>query len=236
MMIKQALSASLLLLAQNVLALPEGFAYLADIAPNIKQSMRYFAKENFIGRKIKGYDKPTCIVTKKTAKALKKAEFLAEKRGLSLLVYDCYRPKKAVLDFYHWSQNKDKSTKAEYYPNEHKNTLFEKGYIARHSSHSTGTTVDISLIKMRETPGLPSGNCTSMNRQSDGSLDMGTSFDCFDKKSHTYTKKIKREAYKNRALLRKIMISVGFKPYRYEWWHFSLKQADNNKAYDFNVA
>ena len=34
-------------------SLPAGFVYLEDVAPEIKQSVRYFSNENFIGKRIK---------------------------------------------------------------------------------------------------------------------------------------------------------------------------------------
>ncbi len=55
-------------------ALPTGFVYLKKIDPTIIQEMKYSSSDNFIGRKVKGYNMPTCILTYPTAIALAKLQ------------------------------------------------------------------------------------------------------------------------------------------------------------------
>ena len=64
--------------------------------------LRYAGSENFLGRPVTGYEAPRCLLTVQAAEALGKAQDLAEGEGLGLLVYDCYRPQRAVDDFVAW--------------------------------------------------------------------------------------------------------------------------------------
>src|ERR1700750_240349 len=98
-------------------ALPRGFVYLRDIDPTIVQDIRYAGSHNFVGRPIKGYRAAECILSERAAAALKTVqEMLAEKK-LSLIVWDCYRPKRAVDDFLQWSKDPTHAEmKAEFYP------------------------------------------------------------------------------------------------------------------------
>ena len=210
-----------------VYALPDGFVHLHEVAPNIIEDMRYATNDNFTGHTVPGYWKATCIVTKKAAEQLKKVEMAAEKMGYNLKVYDCYRPQRAVTAFYQWSQNpKDLATKKTYYPYEKKKNLFKKGYIARHSGHSRGSTVDLTLVpkKQAKFKSCAKGPCPE-------SIDMGTPFDFFDSRTHVFSKKITKTQQKNRMILRQLMTKHGFKPYGKEWWHFTLRQEPYPKNY-----
>lgn len=218
-------------------ALPPGWVYLSDIAPQIEQSIRYAGNNNFIGRKIKGYQKPRCVLTKNAALALLKVQIRLEKRGLGLKVYDCYRPQVAVNDFYDWHMNNDTKQKQAFYPREEKRNLFKRGYIAKYSGHSRGSTVDLTIVpktlrqltnrKVYQTTLA----CYKANRITDNSLDMGTNFDCLDVKAHYKTQGLSPRVKNNRALLRKVMLEAGFSPYPKEWWHFTLKNEPYPKQY-----
>ncbi|MDP2362225.1 MAG: M15 family metallopeptidase, partial [Ignavibacteria bacterium] len=112
---------SILLLLANIAiyALPKGFVYLHEIAPDIIQDMRYATANNFIGNPIPGYKKGVCIVTRQAGEQLKKAQQEIKTKGYTLKVYDCYRPQKAVNYFYHWSQDpEDQRQRAAFYPRE----------------------------------------------------------------------------------------------------------------------
>lgn len=193
--------------------------------------MRYASDDNFVGHPIDGYDRNRCILTQKAAIQLAKLQQKMKEKGLGLKVYDCYRPKRAVRDFMRWSRNSNKRMKSYYYPREYKRLLFQKGYIAAYSAHSRGSTVDITLVsqhsKMKK--GVPT--CYSNQREQDGSLDMGTNFDCLDVSSHYAAKDISQEAQDNRVLLRKMMKKVGFRPYNKEWWHFTLRNEPYPRQY-----
>lgn len=228
----------------NVTALPPHFVYLADIDPTILQEMRYAGPHNFIGRVIHGYLAPKCILTKAAAMALKQAQLQARQKGLTLKVYDCYRPQVAVEDFYRWSQQPYlQSMKAEFYPRISKEALFQLGYIARHSGHSRGSTVDLTLVPLEAPPsatyhvGQPLSPCYAPYavRFHDNSIDMGTGYDCLDKLSHLDVP-INPTAERHRLWLQQMMTSVGFKPYAYEWWHFMLQHEPfPNQYFDFPV-
>ncbi|WP_367606407.1 M15 family metallopeptidase [Legionella sp. W05-934-2] len=216
-------------IAKLSFSLPPGFVYLQNIAPDIKQDMRYATNNNFVGRPIAGYQSGVCILTKPAAVALRKAQKLAKKMGYSLKVYDCYRPKWAVDDFYHWSQNHlSNAYQPAFYPRVRKNQLFQKGYIARYSGHSRGSTVDLTLILANEPKHQPHlraiKRCydSTLAYLNDNSINMGTRFDCLDPSAHFHYARQSKEQLSNRKRLRKIMRQAGFKPYHKEWWHFTL--------------
>ncbi|NNM58751.1 MAG: M15 family metallopeptidase [Legionellales bacterium] len=226
-------------------ALPKGFVYLGSVDPNIQQAIRYAGYHNFIGRPITGYGRPVCILTQPAAESLENAEKMLLASGYSLKVYDCYRPQRAVDDFYTWSKNpKDQLMKAEFYPRTDKAKLFDLGYIALQSGHSRGSTVDLTLVPLPlkpealYTPGQKLEACYAPYKQrfQDNSIDMGTGYDCLDVTAHVNNPSISRQAYQNRLLLRKVMIENGFVPYDNEWWHFTLKNEPYPKrAFDFPV-
>lgn len=221
-----------LLNSSLVLALPKHFVYLADIAPDILQDMRYAGSHNFVGRPIYGYEAKRCILTRHTALALAKVQQQLEPLQLSLKVYDCYRPTSAVNDFMIWSQErKDQRMKREFYPFINKRDLFKLEYIAARSGHSRGSTIDLTIVQL---PVKKEGSYTQLqpcnanyaHRFRDNSIDMGSGFDCFDVISHYDAGTIPKKAYAHRKFLRAIMMKNGFIPYQREWWHFTLKQED----------
>src|SRR5271154_2654469 len=128
-------------------ALPRGFVYLRDIDPTIVQDIRYAGSHNFVGRPIKGYLAPECILSASAANALKAVQAMLAEKKLSLIVWDCYRPKRAVDDFLQWSRDPAHAEmKAEFYPRTNKAKLFALGYLATRSAHSRGSTVDLGIV------------------------------------------------------------------------------------------
>jgi zinc D-Ala-D-Ala dipeptidase len=195
---------------------PDNFVYVTKIIPNIKQDIRYLGNNNFVGRPITGYKKPVCILTRAAALALLKVQTELNTQNLGLLVYDCYRPQMAVNDFILWSQNpEDQTTKSRFYPNMEKRNLFKFNYIARRSGHTRGSTVDLTLVDLK-------------NNQI---LDMGTPFDYLDPLSHPDNRDITATQFKDRMLLRSVMIKFGFMPIKTEWWHFTLKNEPYKNTY-----
>lgn len=233
----------ILLFVQTGFSLPSGFVYLKDIAPDIEQDIRYASRQNFVGQIIDGYQKGQCILTRKAAKALNQVQKSARKLGYGLKVYDCYRPQRAVNAFYHWSQNSPPPTyDPAYYPRVKKSQLFQKGYIARYSGHSRGSTVDLTLIPLKKTQikrqKTIQEKCFSSTSSylNDNSIDMGTRFDCLDPSAHFRWPMQSKRQFVNRKLLRKLMHQAGFKPYDKEWWHFRLGTETFSKRYfDFLV-
>lgn len=243
------LSSSLLLLISLPLAaaeLPEGFVYLDKAAPSILQEMRYAGEHNFLGRVVDGYQAPTCILTREAATALIGVQQELARSGLTLKVYDCYRPARAVEDFARWAEDvSDQTMKAEFYPNVDKKDFYTLGYVARRSSHSRGSTVDLTIVPLPVpaqpafSPAAPLLPCTApkAGRFPDNSLDMGTGFDCFDERSHPANKDVGIVAFHLRMILQELMVQAGFAPYDEEWWHFTLKDEPFPETYfDFPVA
>lgn len=226
-------------------ALPKGFVYLKNVDPSILQDIRYAGYHNFVGRPIKGYHAEECILTKKAADALAQVQAALLKSNLSLKVYDCYRPQRAVNDFIAWSQQPDNTTmKKEFYPRVPKNRLFPLGYIAKKSGHSRGSTIDLTIVPV-PTPqqaayhrgqSLVSCFAPYHDRYRDNSINMGTGYDCLDSKAHGLNPRVPLIAYQNRKMLRHIMQKYGFVPYKNEWWHFTLKNEPHPKTFfDFPI-
>lgn len=225
--------------------LPKNFVYLNDIDSSIIQEMRYFSQHNFVGRPITGYHANTCILTRPAAIALSKVQQELMQSGLSLKVYDCYRPQKAVNDFIHWSkQVKDQKMKIEFYPKINKARFFELGYVAKKSGHTRGSTVDLTIVAISNpkqanyVPGQRLYQCFLPYNQrfQDNSIDMGTGFDCLDPSAHFIAPTINLVAKHNRSLLREVMEKYGFTAYINEWWHFTLANEPFPEQYlDFDV-
>jgi D-alanyl-D-alanine dipeptidase len=188
---------------------------LAALAPDIRIEMRYATTENFTGGIVDGYHARRCLLSRPAAEAL--AGLQAELRafGLSLVMYDCYRPQRAVDHFARWARDPaEQSMKARYYPNEDKARLFERGYIAKRSGHSRGSTVDLGLVD-------PSGR----------ELDMGTGWDYLDPLSATANPALPDTARRNRLLLHTLLDQHGFDNYAEEWWHYTLRQEPYPDSY-----
>ena len=73
----------------------------------------------------------------------------AASAGFGLLLWDGYRPRRAVESFLRWSEGaEDGRKKRRHYPNIDRPELFEKGYVAPRSGHSRGSTVDLTLFHL----------------------------------------------------------------------------------------
>ncbi len=185
-----------------------GFVVLTDVVPDAILEIRYYSTYNFVGDRIDGYLQPTALLTKEAAQALKLVSDDVKKKGYRLKIYDAYRPQRAVSHFVRWAQNfADTRMKSYFYPELKKDVLFPLGYIAEHSGHSRGSTVDLTLFDMN----------------TEKEVDMGGTFDFFGQLSHPDYKKITKKQYRNRMILREAMLARGFKPLAEEWWHFTLK-------------
>ena len=209
---------SLILFTQE---LPKGFSYIKDIAPSIQQELRYCYTNNFVGTSVEGYEEPILITSTKAALALKKVQDQLIKKGLSLKIFDAYRPQRAVNHFGRWARTpKDTLTKQQFYPKLNKRNLFKLGYISSRSGHSRGSSIDLTIVNLKT------------NKE----LDMGGPYDFFGKVSHVFYKNITKKQKENRMLLRNVMLANGFKPYSYEWWHFTLRNEPFPKTYfDFPI-
>lgn len=221
--------------------LPKGFVSLSDVDSSIIVEARYFGPHNFIGKRINGYEGNKCILTNQAADALKQVQSDIKEFGYTLKVYDCYRPQRAVDQFVQWAEDlKDTKMKNEFYPEVNKKDLFKKGYIAKRSGHSRGSTVDLTIVKLSAknqevfSPSkskLKDCRLSYGKRFKDNSLDMGTGYDCFDPLSHTKNPQVGSEALRNRLLLKLAMEKRGFENYSKEWWHFTLKNEPFPKTF-----
>jgi D-alanyl-D-alanine dipeptidase len=216
--------------AAPVQALPARLVYLRDAAPEIAQDMRYATPDNFTGEAVPGYGAAECVLTRETAKALKQVQADLKKSGLSLKVYDCYRPKEAIRAFVDWAARPgERAGLRRYHPRVAREKLFELGYIAAVSGHSRADTVDLTLTRdpapsaAAFDPGAAYGDCIEPPnvREPDNSVDMGTGFDCFDPKSNTASPEITPQQRRWRQTLLKAMAGRGFHNYDREWWHFT---------------
>jgi D-alanyl-D-alanine dipeptidase len=227
-------------------ALPRWFVYLRDVDPGIVQDIRYAGSHNFVGRPIRGYRAAECILSVSAANALEGVQRKLAEKKLSLIVWDCYRPKRAVDDFFQWSRDPTHSEmKAEFYPRTDKAMLFALGYIARRSAHSRGSTVDLGIVPSAFSsapPPDPSQSlqaCTSPKgeRFEDGTIDFGTGYDCLDMLANSSNALAGAVALHNRQTLKSYMKAAGFRPYAREWWHFELiDEPFNRDGFDFEVS
>jgi D-alanyl-D-alanine dipeptidase len=221
--VRRLVAASLAVLACAASApagAPPRFVSIADVDATVRTDLRYAGADNFVGGPIDGYERPLCLLTEPAARALAAVQRDLRGRGVGLVVYDCYRPQRAVDHFARWARDLgDQRTKDAYYPHVPKEALFERGYIAARSSHSRGSTVDVGLV---DPTGAP--------------LDMGTPFDRFDVRSHTASPDLPAAARANRALLRAAMERRGFRNLDAEWWHYTLvDEPERERVFDVPV-
>ena len=225
-------------------ALPRGFVYLRDTDPTIVQDIRYAGSHNFVGRPIAGYRAAECILSDRAATALKTVQGMLAEKQLSLIVWDCYRPRRAVDDFLRWSRDPTRmEMKAEFYPRTDKQKLFALGYLATRSAHSRGSTVDLGIVPSpfsfsppTSLPALKACTLQKGERFEDGTIDLGTGYDCLDVMGNTSNPSVGEVARRNRQLLKSTMARAGFRPYAREWWHFQLVNEPFSQGFDFEVS
>lgn len=199
----------------------DGFVYLDQVLKSARYDVRYAGTDNFVGEPIDGYRTARIILTREAAVALAAVEQDVALSGLALKIFDGYRPQRAVDEFRRWAADpQDTRQKARYYPDLDKPALFRDGYIAKHSGHSRGSTVDLTLVD--STTGKE--------------MDMGSPFDFFGPISHHGSALVNVQQTRNRETLRQAMLRHDFEPYGAEWWHYTLKAEPYPKTYfDFPV-
>ena len=186
---------------------PSGFVLLGEYVPEAIQEIRYCSTFNFVGDRIDGYEQPVALLTIEAARALQTVAGELNVQGYRLKIFDAYRPVRAVKHFVLWGiEDTDIRMKPYFYPELEKQQLFIEGYIASRSSHSRGSTVDLTLLDMA----------------TGKEVDMGSPFDYFGDASHPDYRGITDEQYDNRMILREAMLRNGFLPIDCEWWHFTL--------------
>jgi zinc D-Ala-D-Ala dipeptidase len=221
--------------------LPAGFVYLRAVDPTIAQDIRYAGTENFVGAPLPGYQARECILLTGAAEALRQVQVDLVAVGYGLKVFDCYRPARAVKAMAGWAADgKPAGASRRFFPNLDKANLHSLGYIARRSTHSTGTAVDLTLVRI----GVPAGDgasgtglCTgaASERSSSEEVDMGTGYDCLDPKGHTASTAVGIEQQQARRFFIAAMKKRGFSNYAKEWWHFTWTLAGRQPAKDFPI-
>lgn len=183
------------------------FVYVTDVISQITIDIRYYTANSFVGARIKSYNAPLAILSRKAVYALKKVNDSLIVKGYMLKIYDAYRPQSAVNHFVKWAKDLDDiKMKEVHYPDINKTDLFKLGYISEKSSHSRGSAVDVTVVDIH----------------SRTELDMGSAFDFFGGISHHGTPFISSEQAQNRNFLKQSMLNMGFKAYDREWWHYTL--------------
>ena len=186
------------------------FVVVTDIVPDVLLEIRYYSTYNFVGERIDGYEAPIALMTRQAADSLKAVSDDLKQQGYRLKIWDAYRPQRAVNHFIRWAENlSDTAMKHIFYPMVDKSLLFEQGYIWAHSSHSKGSTVDLTLV----------------DAATGKELDMGSPFDWFGEESHPAYANFPHSAdliQQNRHILWDAMLRHGFTMIDSEWWHFTL--------------
>ena len=203
-------------------SLPAGFVYVDQVVPEIRAELNYRLADNFVGTTVDGYAGARAILTQQAALALGLAQAELRTQGLGLLIFDAYRPQRAVDHFARWAKDLSANDmKQRYYPEVEKTELFSQGYIAARSGHSRGSTVDLTLVSL--SPPFQH-------------LDMGTVFDFFGPRSWLGATGLTVTQEQNRSLLQRTMKKYGFTPYSKEWWHFTLHPEPFPDTYfDFEI-
>ena len=199
-----------------------GFVKVTDVVPDVILEMRYYSTYNFVGARVEGYELPLALLTREAADSLKAVNDELKAHGYRIKIWDTYRPQRAVNHFIRWAEDlSDTTMKAVFYPMVDKSLLFEQGYIYARSSHSRGSTVDLTLL----------------DAATGKELDMGSAFDWFGTESHPgYHCPLYRQS-ENRLILRNAMYRHGFVGIDSEWWHFTLKDEPYPDTYfDFPVS
>lgn len=221
------------------------FTYLEH--PDISHDIRYATKLNFTSEIVPGYNSNKPAMTKALAEKLYIIQELVSKDDFNLVIYDAYRPMKAVKHFLKWAEDLDNgnSTKAEFFPHIDKADVFDLGYLSHRSAHARGSTVDLTLIEkgrsLKKTEDvkpekriLPDGR--EIHFLDDGSLDMGSHFDLLDRASWNEDSIFSGDYLERRLYLRSLMMDNGFDDYRKEWWHYSLiDEPFPNNSFDFDI-
>lgn len=198
--------------------MPAELCYLDEVVPTVKVDLKYCGNDNFVGRPVNGYTTGRrAILRKDAAAAIAKVQTELQQKGMGLLVWDAYRPHRALLDFHAWSETPDDSTRAKFYPRITKRQIYDNKYIGLTSEHCWGVAVDATIINLR----------------TGKELDMGGRHDLLDASSATEYPGLTPRQRANRLLLRDTMAAAGMLNYSKEWWHYYLSPMGVCHQYDF---
>jgi D-alanyl-D-alanine dipeptidase len=200
----------------------EDFVFVDELVPGVRWDAKYATWDNFTGKPVDGYLANRIVGSMALCSGLERARDDAASLGFGLLLWDGYRPQRAVDNFLRWSEcSEDGQRKPRHYPNIDRTEMFEKGYVAARSGHSRGSTVDLTLYH------LATGELAAM----------GGHHDLMDPISHHGAGGITEVEARNRRDLCSIMEDCGFRPYACEWWHYTLEDEPYPDTYfDFAIA
>jgi D-alanyl-D-alanine dipeptidase len=198
------------------------FAFVDEVVPGVRWDAKYATWDNFTGKPVDGYVANRIVGTRALCAGLRRARQEAEARGFGLVLWDGYRPQRAVACFLRWVREpEDGRTKQRHYPNIARADMVSRGYVAARSGHSRGSTVDLTLYE------LATGELAAM----------GGGHDLMDAASHHGAPGTSAVEASNREQLRTIMAAAGFRPYACEWWHYTLLDEPYPDTYfDFPIA
>jgi D-alanyl-D-alanine dipeptidase len=197
------------------------FVFVDEFTSGIRWDAKYATWDNFTGKPVDGYLANRIVGTRALCAALEQARGKAEPHGFGLLLWDGYRPQRAVDRFLQWSkQPEDGRTKPRHYPNIDRAEMFARGYVSAKSGHSRGSTVDLTLYHLATGELAP----------------MGGDHDLMDSISHHGARGITPTEASNRQVLRSLMAACGFTSYDSEWWHYTLTDEPHPDTYfDFPI-
>jgi D-alanyl-D-alanine dipeptidase len=198
-----------------------GFVFLDEVLPGVRWDAKYATWDNFTGTPVQGYEVNRVVGSEALARGLQEATTRAAALGFGVLLWDAYRPQRAVDRFLQWSgQPEDGRTKQRFYPNIDRAEMFTSGYVAPRSGHSRGSAVDLTLYR------LDTGELAPM----------GGGHDLMDERSHHGARGISAVEARNRRTLCAVMEDSGFARYDCEWWHYALRDEPHPDTYfDFPI-
>lgn len=186
-----------------------GLVDVQSLESRIQVEMKYATDDNFVNTNVYG-DLTRCYLQPDVARKLVAAyHYLQSIRpDLTLLVYDCARPRSVQQIFWDLVDVPEK---------------VKHHYVARPeegSIHNFGCAVDLTLAY------ASTGEI----------LNMGTDFDFFGRQAHTNKEEelvkeglLTTEQLENRLLLREVMSKAGFTHISSEWWHFNATSRERAK-------
>ena len=200
----------------------DDFVFVDEFVAGVRWDAKYATWDNFTGKPVEGYGANRIVGTTALCAALARVRDTAAARGFGLLLWDGYRPQRAVDCFLRWAREpEDGRTKRRHYPNIARSEMVARGYVAARSGHSRGSTVDLTLYDLATGELAP----------------MGGDYDLMDAVSHHDAAGIPRAATDHRRLLRTLMAGAGFAAYDREWWHYTLEAEPYPDTYfDFPIA
>jgi D-alanyl-D-alanine dipeptidase len=198
------------------------FVFVDEVLSELRWDAKYATWDNFTGRPVDGYCVNRILASTAVCAGLERAARQAASLGFGLLLWDAYRPQRAVDRFLRWLEEpENRRTKAQHHPNISKAEMLEQGYVAAKSAHSRGAAVDLTLYDLASAE----------------LLQMGGGFDLMDARSHHGAKEIAEVEAANRRRLLAVMEASGFRAYEREWWHYELEHEPYPETYfDFPIA